>query len=833
MPSLRKYSLVGKEAEPTMRPKLERPMIRSVYITGSNDNVTQAQPGYVCEVRKSPRAPEYEVVYLKDKAGIKVKSQLKVPKTVAKGAPHKKDRKDVLSDVEGDTDTVAEDDEMVGLKVIACNKQDGLYYPGHVGKTSNTTYALVTFNFDKKQKVSTRNIIPLGGAVPRPELGMGDFALVQVYNQFRKTQCYVPAIVEFVPEDPRVHNRFYTMLLYNGQRETTLRRNIVKIGRERFEMAVRYIHLIQQTRDSHNRQTRQRNAKRSSSPISERSEDGSSVRSDRSHTSISTDISTDSKTRRRKKEKYTKKLAKKVEEDKRRKSRNSKRRSSRSSSGSRSRSSSRSSSRRSRKSRSRSRSSSVSRSRPDSRSRSRKNSRSSSGSRRGSRRGSRKLPIRMGCSAPRSRSDSGSSTRTPTHRSDSGSPTPRQSPVERPDNPVPRPRPLDPIPRNDSMVVTRTDIYLQSGDERGQSRASKQDNSCQNSSRQDSHRHGDKDQLINELQYQLEKQQRKQMRQEWRLIKQARKINKIQRKLKDTDSHNNSIHSDRPKSVSDSETTNKQVRIDESFENETLIHTGSTTSEIPNNTEVLACWPDDGWYYLSLVRQMTSPGHYLVEDSTGQQMVRKREDILTEDEHCGSLQPHDYVIGLHPNFECSYCPGKVVEVFSDKSVLVKFYDGKESTLTYADVYKISQEKCKHDMEKIIDCENKLVGQDVVARDDNTGEFIMGEVKHHRSEQRGTYLVRLTTNHDVIQKVNQILDIRMRDVERTDWQYTLAPADLANTRYLPARVIHTVPFTVQLCNMGRPVSVQKNLCFWINKQFYANAVNFYNSRHKHM
>ena len=38
-------------------------------------------------------------------------------------------------------------------------------------------YAIVMFNFKKRQKVRTSFLIPMGGAVPRPELAVSIFSL--------------------------------------------------------------------------------------------------------------------------------------------------------------------------------------------------------------------------------------------------------------------------------------------------------------------------------------------------------------------------------------------------------------------------------------------------------------------------------------------------------------------------------------------------------------------------------------------------------------------------------------------------------------------------------
>ena len=73
---LRKYYLVGDGTVINMRQKLARERnIRSVSITSNGENVGDIKSDYICEVKKSPRAPEYEIHYVKTKKdGIKMVS---------------------------------------------------------------------------------------------------------------------------------------------------------------------------------------------------------------------------------------------------------------------------------------------------------------------------------------------------------------------------------------------------------------------------------------------------------------------------------------------------------------------------------------------------------------------------------------------------------------------------------------------------------------------------------------------------------------------------------------------------------------------------------------
>ncbi|XP_060565929.1 NK-tumor recognition protein-like isoform X1 [Ruditapes philippinarum] len=831
---MRKYYLVGDGTAINMRQKLARERaIRSVSITSNGENVGDIKSGYVCEVRKSPRAPEYEVHYVKTKRdGIKMIRSRKnpVPKSTDSIPIHSTDYDSKTESEITDKET----DDMVGLRVIACNKQDGLYYPGSVGHTAEATYAVVNFNNKKRQKVRTQMIIPMSGAIPRPELAPGDFVLVRVFNQSLQSECYVPAIVEVTPEDARHHAKFYSVLLYNGQRETTMRKFIVKIGKARFEMAIRYIAHIQQQK-----------ILRQESALSENSSMPSpqSQSSKKSEDDASSTRSSQSGRGRRKKEKITKKLVVKKEktetQKKKRKNKSRSRSRSRSqsskSSRSRSRSSSRSSSRsrsqssRSQSERSRSRSgSSRSRSRSSSRSySSRSRSRSSRSSERSGRSRERSSRSRTSSKSSRSRSRSRDSDRS------KGSLTPRaQSPYDRPHRPTPTACRKSPLVRTDSMLdsetITRKDIYNE--------RRSRQSFTSETSKMVNV---DEKDEMIQALQYQLEKQKRKQLRQERRLVRQARKINKISRKIKESDtSHNESgqsSHSDRTDKARNRRSSTSSSEEDTSPQRRNGSPDGTSYGESPDvqsqqrsspglrvNQEVLARWNDDGWYYRGSVMVEGKDNKYIIRDSTGYMETISREDILTESEHkFDAIQPEDHVIGLHPKYVFSYAPAEVLGTYSNSTIKVEFFDGNIAKLTEEEVYKIPKAKYNQVIEYIKKCEKNLIGRSVVAREDVTGLYKLAVVDSRVGLGQQYYLKWLDGDMSK-QNANHIFEVGKKQTRHEDWSHVLAPISQHSMTFMPAEVIDTNPLVVQFCNGKRSTDATFDQCFWLSKDYYNNA-----------
>lgn len=73
----------------------------------------------------------------------------------------------------------------------------------------------------------------------------------------------------------------------------------------------------------------------------------------------------------------------------------------------------------------------------------------------------------------------------------------------------------------------------------------------------------------------------------------------------------------------------------------------------------------------------------------------------------------------------SYAPGITDEVFDDNSCSVTFYDGTQSIIERDDVYLIDQDIYDRDVDYIRKCEEDMVGQAVIARENNSGEYKLG------------------------------------------------------------------------------------------------------------
>ena len=120
-------------------------------------------------------------------------------------------------------------------KVIARSCEDGFYYPGLVVDHSGRQ-VVVKLADGENMSVLRRFVIPIRGAAPCPVLSIGDHVLAQVRTRkgphpSRGGSCdyYIPGTVQVLPEDNRRGHALHTVLVFNGRTVTCPRKGVVKI----------------------------------------------------------------------------------------------------------------------------------------------------------------------------------------------------------------------------------------------------------------------------------------------------------------------------------------------------------------------------------------------------------------------------------------------------------------------------------------------------------------------------------------------------------------------------------------------------------------------------
>ncbi|CAF0820702.1 unnamed protein product [Brachionus calyciflorus] len=248
-------------------------------------------------------------------------------------------------------------------------------------------------------------------------------------------------------------------------------------------------------------------------------------------------------------------------------------------------------------------------------------------------------------------------------------------------------------------------------------------------------------------------------------------------------------------------------------------------SDIKKGAEVLARWPDDGWYYRSIVREYLGNNQYLVEDSIKDYETFNREDLISDiNEPLKKFKIGDFVVALHPNFEFSYAPGEIIKISSDKiSYDVKFYNSSNDTVKSDGIFKISKDKYETDVEQILLLENNWIGEKVIARNNLRRTYEFGDIVCKKSLSL-QYKIKWKDGSLTFQEFNHIFGKNTRKTPLYRNEYVLAPKRAV---YLPGKIIkiRENQFTIRFCDESEHEDVERDTCFLLSKDYYEDAKLF--------
>ena len=163
---------------------------------------------------------------------------------------------------------------LLNCTVIARYSADGFYYPGKVDQMYSIRKVSIKFERLARHDVATRLVIPITGAVSRPHLmvlskrlnikcgftthsftmfvfvQVGNYVLAKVLNDENGYECFVPGAIYMLPKCSSHTDqcfcqiKFYTVVLFNGQKSEFMRNHLIKISKMRYLMLCKYIYDI-------------------------------------------------------------------------------------------------------------------------------------------------------------------------------------------------------------------------------------------------------------------------------------------------------------------------------------------------------------------------------------------------------------------------------------------------------------------------------------------------------------------------------------------------------------------------------------------------------------
>lgn len=244
--------------------------------------------------------------------------------------------------------------------------------------------------------------------------------------------------------------------------------------------------------------------------------------------------------------------------------------------------------------------------------------------------------------------------------------------------------------------------------------------------------------------------------------------------------------------------------------------------------KVLSICSHNGWYEEGSIIHDCGDLTYFVETSYGKVARIHRDDLLTDtDDYKKEIKENDPVIGPHPLYSGSYCPGVVLNCTPDLKVMVRYYDSTEAFAPREHIYSISPDKYTCVTSYILACEERWVGQPVVARNDETGTFHLADVKK-QTDDRNKYVIFWADGSTAIQEVGWIFGKFSQPHVLDVGDHVLTLAYPSSLTFLPGIItaINGKKLQIQFCDGKRCQNMEAHHCFGLSKKTYDNAVQLY-------
>ncbi|XP_078514366.1 von Willebrand factor A domain-containing protein 3B [Lissotriton helveticus] len=255
---------------------------------------------------------------------------------------------------------------------------------------------------------------------------------------------------------------------------------------------------------------------------------------------------------------------------------------------------------------------------------------------------------------------------------------------------------------------------------------------------------------------------------------------------------------------------------------------GINAAHLTPGQMVLFRSPQNGWYRKGSIVYSFGDHTYCLRSHTGDVSRVRREEIISDKEGSGrEVQEEDYVIGRHPLHQDSYCPGKVIQVSSTLQLVILYYDGVEALVPRDQTYPMTPDMFQRDLAYIEECEERWVGQPVVARDDKTGTYQLAEVQARVGHSR-QYVIRWLDGMTVVQKASWIFGKYSQPHILKAGGHVLALAYPSSLTFLPAVILgaNGAKLLVRFCNGESSRHVEPHLCFGLSEEQFNEAAQLY-------
>ncbi|OCT95321.1 von Willebrand factor A domain-containing protein 3B [Xenopus laevis] len=246
---------------------------------------------------------------------------------------------------------------------------------------------------------------------------------------------------------------------------------------------------------------------------------------------------------------------------------------------------------------------------------------------------------------------------------------------------------------------------------------------------------------------------------------------------------------------------------------------------------VLARSSYTGWYEKATIVHDCGDFSYFIKRPSGEIARLWRDDMFSDtDDYEKDIKDYDPVIVAHPLHEGSYCPGVVLKVMADLKLVVQYYDKTEDLVPREQIYSTTIERFERDTTYIMECEERWVGQPVVARNDTTGTFQLAEVQKCIGNGK-QYIICWADGKTARQDIEWIFGKFSQPRVLKVGAHVLTLANPSSLTFLPGIITeyNGARLKVAFCNGKSCQNVEPPHCFGLSEKKFNLAVTFFHQQ----
>ena len=219
------------------------------------------------------------------------------------------------------------------------------------------------------------------------------------------------------------------------------------------------------------------------------------------------------------------------------------------------------------------------------------------------------------------------------------------------------------------------------------------------------------------------------------------------------------------------------------------IRSSTPVSDIQVGTQVLVCWPTDGWYHTGRVTSTDHVDTLTVMDHNGDVDTPKADVIiLPHTNH--SIKVGDFVLSPHPHYRPFILgPGRIIAHMLGDLYTVSLFDEETVNIPGSKLVVTTEDRYKKDVRNITMKQQQWMGQTFVVRDDADGFYY--HMTACRYQDGWFALIKLRNGSLVQQSSNHVFGSaqRKRHIMPNDYVIAFDSYDMSSVG-IPSWVLET-------------------------------------------